>query len=397
MLNIKRHLRRARKAWMQLCTGTPAGKALDEEHYRQQILVMASTAWLLAVIALTLITPAAIEYSAAGRRAANFLFAFTGSGVAISMLLLRFAHNRELALNIMLLVFGGEFAAACFFFGGSQSPTYALLLLVPLLAAIAGSVLLACTWGLAVLAFWGVLLFAETAGIEFQQIIKPENYLLAIFISQAAMAICILAILIIYAETNKQLRKSLQASNAELEHLSLHDKLTKLPNRRFYDDRMTLALQRSAARNSMTGLLFIDLNGFKEINDTYGHGAGDRLLIATAQRLQRALRETDLVARIGGDEFAVVLEDVQSTDELMHIASKLSQAVEQPLSVRQHQLSFSASIGLAVFPDDGRQKAELEEKADRAMYFAKKRGVPVALASLEASDQPYPARIDRGG
>jgi diguanylate cyclase (GGDEF)-like protein len=141
----------------------------------------------------------------------------------------------------------------------------------------------------------------------------------------------------------------------------------------------------------MTGVLFIDLNEFKKINDTHGHGAGDKLLIAVAQRIQNSLRETDLVARLGGDEFVVVLEDVNSPEEITRIAHKLSHAIEQPLYVRQLVLKFSASIGVAIFPIDGRQKQELEEKADRAMYLAKKRGLPVALAGLESPNVPTPA------
>ncbi|MDZ7783072.1 MAG: GGDEF domain-containing protein [Halioglobus sp.] len=140
------------------------------------------------------------------------------------------------------------------------------------------------------------------------------------------------------------------------------------------------------------GLLFIDLNDFKQINDTYGHGAGDKLLATVAQRLHSSLRETDLIARLGGDEFAVVLEDIRSTDELTRIAHKLSQAIEQPVSVRQHELKFGASIGLAIFPIDGRQKQELEEQADKAMYYAKQRGLPVVLASLEPDNAPRPVR-----
>jgi diguanylate cyclase (GGDEF)-like protein len=154
---------------------------------------------------------------------------------------------------------------------------------------------------------------------------------------------------------------------------------------------MALALQRAAELDGMTGLLFLDLNEFKKINDTHGHGAGDKLLIAVAQRLQNSLRETDLVARLGGDEFVAVLEDVKSPEEVTRIAHKLSQAIEQPLYIRQQILSLSASIGVAIFPLDGRQKQELEEKADRAMYLAKKRGLSVALASLESPNAPTPA------
>jgi diguanylate cyclase (GGDEF)-like protein len=207
-----------------------------------------------------------------------------------------------------------------------------------------------------------------------------------------ALAVAVVSIIIIYAEMNKALRSSLQDSNYELEHLSSHDQLTRLPNRRFYDERISLALRRAAEHDSMTGLLFMDLNAFKQINDTHGHGAGDKLLIAVAQRVQNALRETDLVARLGGDEFVAVLEDVKSPEEVTRLAHKLSQAIEQPLHVRQQVLNFSCSIGVAIFPIDGRQQHELEEKADKAMYLAKKRGIPVALATLEATNTPMPAR-----
>jgi diguanylate cyclase (GGDEF)-like protein len=201
-----------------------------------------------------------------------------------------------------------------------------------------------------------------------------------------------LSIIIIYAEMNKALRLSLQNTNSELEHLSSHDQLTRLPNRRFYDERIAHALHRAAEHGGLTGVLFMDLNEFKAINDTYGHGAGDKLLIAVAQRIQGSLRETDLVARLGGDEFVAVLEDVRSAEEITRIAHKLSQAIEQPLYVRQQVLEFSCSIGVAIFPLDGRQKQELEEKADKAMYLAKKRGIPVALASLEPANIPTPVR-----
>ena len=168
--------------------------------------------------------------------------------------------------------------------------------------------------------------------------------------------------------------------------------MTRLPNRRFYDERVGYALHRAVENNNLVGIMLLDLNGFKKINDFHGHGAGDKLLVTVAQRLQSSLRETDLVARLGGDEFVVVLEDLQSTEEITRIAHKVSHAIEQPLHVRQQILTFSVSIGVSIFPLDGRQKQELEEKADRAMYLAKKRGIPIALSSLEPSDVPTPAR-----
>ncbi len=397
MYGFRGQLRRIRDWWFRVCTGNLAYGTLDEEHYRQRILVMTSSFWLATVVVLTLLVPFAIELTPEGRFSADVLFVTSGIGVLLSMLILRYLESRVMALNVLLTIFTAAFSAACFIFGGTSSPTYPLLLLVPVMAGIAGSVAVAIGWGLTVLVFWLLILAAERSGFEFLQIIKPENHSMAMTLAYTAMAIAVVSVILIYAEMNKALRRSLLQSNSELAHLSSHDQLTGLPNRRFYDERVAVALQRSAERGGMMGLMFIDLNEFKKINDTYGHGAGDKLLITVAQRLQTSLRETDLVARLGGDEFAAVLEDIRSPEEVTRIAHKLSQAIEQPLSIRQNELHFSASIGVAIFPIDGRQKLELEEQADKAMYYAKKRGLSVALSSLEASNEPYPVNQTRRG
>jgi len=385
-------LRKARNWWFEFCTGRSVYGRTDEEHYRQRILVMTSCFWLLLVIFLAVMTPMVIKLTPQGHSAANILFVATFVGVLLSMSILRFRNDRIMAINVLLFIYAGAFAAACFIFGGTKSPTYPLLLLAPAMAGLVGSVSLCVAWGLLILAFWAGVLQAERSGFQFTQIIIPQNHSMAMMVAYIGLAIAVVSIIIIYAEMNKALRQSLQTTNSELAHLSSHDQLTRLPNRRFYDERIGLALRRAAENHGMTGLLFIDLNEFKKINDTYGHGVGDKLLIAVAQRVQNCLRETDLVARLGGDEFVAVLEDVRSPDEVTRIAHKLSQAIEQPLYVRQQILKFSASVGVAIFPIDGRQKHELEEKADKAMYLAKKRGLPVALAGLESTNVPTPAR-----
>jgi len=376
----------------ELCTGRSEYVALNEEHYRQRILVMTSMFWLFSVLVMTVFVPLIVPLRPEGRVAADLLFLATGSGVLTSMMILRTWGNRVLAMNVLLVIISASFGAACFAMGGTQSPTYHLMIMAPVLAGIVGSTPLVIGWGLAVLAFWTGILVMERSGVEFLQIIAPANHALAMTMGYIASSIAIISVMIIYAEMNKALRESLRESNNELAHLSSHDQLTLLPNRRFYEDRLPLALQRAADQSSMVGLLIIDLNGFKKINDTYGHGAGDKLLATVAQRIQDNLRETDLIARLGGDEFVAVLEDMKSPDQITRIAHKLSQSIEQPVSLRQQPLSFGASIGVSIFPVDGRQQHELEEKADKAMYLAKKRGIGVALSSLEDTDQPIPVK-----
>jgi diguanylate cyclase (GGDEF)-like protein len=392
MYSLINPLRKARNWWFHLCTGRSVYDRSDEENHRQRILVMTTSFWLITVVLFTVLLPLIMQLNPQGQMAADGLFLATIIGVLISMTILRFRGDRLMALNVLLIIYFCAFAASCFVFGGTASPTYPLLIMAPAMAGIVGSISLSVAWGLLVLAFWVGLLQAERTGMVFQQIIVPENQNMSMMLAYAALAIAVLSVIIIYAEMNKALRQSLQDTNAELEHLSSHDQLTRLPNRRFYDERIALALHRAAENGGLTGVLFMDLNEFKKINDTHGHGAGDKLLIAVAQRIQNSLRETDLVARLGGDEFVAVLEDVNSPEEITRIAHKLSQAIEQPLHVRQQVLHFSASIGVSIFPIDGRQKQELEEKADRAMYLAKKRGISVALASLEPSNIPTPVK-----
>lgn len=392
MYSVASYLRKFLNALVLLCTGRSEHGTLSEEHYRQRILVLTSCFWLLTVIFLTLVTPLIIDMTPEGQRAANILFVFTAVGVVGSMFILRITGSRIVAGNVMLLIYTGAFAGACLYLGGSASPTYVLMMLAPVMAGIIGSVAMSIGWGLLVLLWWVGILIAEQAGFQFTQVMDPDNKGIAILITTATLSLAIVAVILIYAEMNKALRTSLIDSNAELEHLSSHDQLTRLPNRRFYDNRMGKALRRAAKRETQLALMLIDLNDFKRINDTHGHGVGDKLLIAAAQRLRSNLRETDLTARLGGDEFVVVLEDIESVEEVTRIAGKLADAIEQPLTVRQRQLAFSASIGVALFPGDGRRKQELEEKADKAMYHAKKRGIAVALYNLESAKVPTPVR-----
>ena len=385
-------IRKSFNWWFHLCTGRSEFDRTDEEHYRQRILVMTCLFWLLLVMIFSALVPVAMELAPEAQFVVNAVFAATVVAAVLSMLVLRLLGNRLAAVNVLLSIYASAFAAACFYFGGTQSPTYPLLILVPAMAGLTGNIALSVVWGLLTLFFWVGVLQAERSGFEFMQVYPPSELSLAMMMTYVGLAFAVVIIITIYSETTRALRQKLLTTNSELEHLSSHDQLTRLPNRRFYDERITLALRRATENRGMTGLLFIDLNEFKKINDTYGHGAGDKLLIAVAQRVQANLRETDLVARLGGDEFVAVLEDVKSPDEVTRIAHKLSQAIEQPLYVRQQILKFSASIGVAIFPIDGRQQQELEEKADKAMYMAKKRGLPVALASLEPSNVPTPAR-----
>ncbi|MFU2489556.1 diguanylate cyclase domain-containing protein [Thauera sp. WH-1] len=171
-----------------------------------------------------------------------------------------------------------------------------------------------------------------------------------------------------------ELRTKVAQQMGELEHLAQHDPLTDLPNRALFDDRMRVALAAARRDESRLALLFIDLDDFKPINDRFGHAAGDRVLKGVAARIRQNIRESDTAARIGGDEFVILLRSVQSVDDAARVVQKIDEAIGQPFELDGHRLRVSASIGVAVHPEDGLDAAALSRHADAAMYRAKQDG-----------------------
>jgi diguanylate cyclase (GGDEF)-like protein/PAS domain S-box-containing protein len=153
-----------------------------------------------------------------------------------------------------------------------------------------------------------------------------------------------------------------------------HDSLTGLPNRMLFHDRLTQALTGARRHGGRLAVLFLDLDQFKVVNDTLGHAAGDRLLIEIAGRLQQAVRGSDTVARVGGDEFTFLLPDIDRTTDVARIAQKILDAVARPLEIDGHRLYITTSIGISLFPADGEEAESLLTSADIAMYRAKDLG-----------------------
>jgi diguanylate cyclase len=166
----------------------------------------------------------------------------------------------------------------------------------------------------------------------------------------------------------------LEAVNAELQHQATHDALTALPNRLLFMDRLGREIARAERDGHGFSVLLLDLDRFKLINDTLGHGTGDRLLALVARRLTANLREVDTVARTGGDEFLVLVTGTRDELIVASIAAKIGKALAQPFSVNDIEVHSSASIGISVYPSDGTTADALVAHADEAMYFAKQRG-----------------------
>ena len=175
-----------------------------------------------------------------------------------------------------------------------------------------------------------------------------------------------------------------------LNRLAQYDELTGLANRSLFQDRLARALAWARRHDRLVAVMVLDLNGFKAVNDRLGHSAGDRLLNIMAQRLSERLRETDTVARLGGDEFALLIENLAKPEHAALVARKLLDKVAPAVELDQQQVSVTASLGVALYPSDGREPAELLHRADRAMYRAKAEGGNLCRFS---GDQP---QIQRG-
>lgn len=158
-----------------------------------------------------------------------------------------------------------------------------------------------------------------------------------------------------------------------IKKLAFYDALTGLPNRTEFKNRAAYALQLAKRNKQPCALMFLDLDGFKEVNDTLGHSIGDELLIQVAKRLESALRKTDIPSRQGGDEFIVLLPDTHREGTAI-LAQKLLEMIAKPYEVHTYSLSVTFSIGIALFPQDGTDLESLSKKADIAMYRAKKEG-----------------------
>lgn len=176
---------------------------------------------------------------------------------------------------------------------------------------------------------------------------------------------------------NRRLARAVAESYAaeeRIRHLAQHDPLTDLPNRALFSDLLSQALANARRDGQGLAVMFIDLDHFKPVNDRLGHAVGDHLLQQVAARLRQSLRESDTVARVGGDEFVALLRNVRDAGRALAVAHKVGESMMQPFDVDGHRLALSASLGLATYPQHGQTERELLQHADEAMYRAKRGG-----------------------
>lgn len=167
---------------------------------------------------------------------------------------------------------------------------------------------------------------------------------------------------------------SLMKNQLELEYMAHHDALTKLPNRILLADRLEQAISRAKRNKQQFAVCFLDLDGFKAVNDIYGHTTGDQILCEIAQRIKKVIRGNDTVARVGGDEFVTLLTELDSTEDCKLLLNRLLVNIAKPITIQNTSHQVTASVGVALFPEHGNNPAKLLELSDQAMYIAKQLG-----------------------
>jgi diguanylate cyclase len=167
----------------------------------------------------------------------------------------------------------------------------------------------------------------------------------------------------------------LRRANESLKKLSRHDPLTDLPNRAYLGEHLEAIIRRCSADHEQAGLIFIDTDRFKEVNDKYGHGAGDALLVELSKRLRQSIRDTDFVARLGGDEFVIVIDPIVDKNEVSRLTDRIRQSLDRRVQLPGAELKYiSVTMGIAIFPDHAETASGLITAADQAMYRAKALG-----------------------
>ena len=224
---------------------------------------------------------------------------------------------------------------------------------------------LAAVLGAAVFVVWEYDIFHTAPAVQSGKMITLEEGL-----SLAALFGGAIMVFYGYLVRHREYQRRLAAEH-EVRRLALEDPLTGLPNRRQFEDALKAAIGSPPRAGGSNGLLLLDLNGFKKINDVHGHPAGDEVLIAVAGRLKSAVRDNDLVARLGGDEFAVLAAHLAGPDAAASIALRIADQLKEPIHAHGGRHQVGAAIGISLIPQDGHDKAEVLRKADIALYRAK--------------------------
>lgn len=358
--------------------------SLIKHVYDQTLTAMVASLLCTSLIVIGLYNPEGSNVRLLSWSALTFIITF--ARIALSSL---FKRNENIENRMTpwceLYILGAILGGACWGFMGvylfpTGSPVEQTFMILMVAGVTAGSVpLSAAIPGAAI----GFLLTATVPLIA--TIAVTGNHLYHLF--DLALSVYLVYMIVITLKTYRLIRNSiilkydndillanLETTNKKLEQAATHDPLTKIPNRTLFQENLRKALLAATLNSRFLALLYIDLDNFKIVNDMYGHHAGDRVLQIIINRLRSYLHKNDNLARLGGDELAVIIDHAHDHEEIETIASKICRLIAIPIKVGELSMSISASIGISVFPDDGLDEESLLKNADKCMYYAKEHG-----------------------
>jgi diguanylate cyclase (GGDEF)-like protein len=305
--------------------------------------------------------------------AAGIAVALTSAALyVLALTVFRYRHSLVLAGNIAVSAIYIAVLVGILLTGGyGVSPFTALWIVVPVFVFPMAGSRSGIVWAMIVFLTINALLVIKLWGIDVWQLADPDTLQMMERILPVLLCFMVVTALIIYEHVNQTLNQWLQEERIRFAFKASHDSLTDLPNRDEFYSRLETALRESAQKKEKFALVYVDLDGFKPVNDELGHYAGDKVLKITARRLREILRHTDMAARIGGDEFALILYGIQKRSDIDLALNKMLHTLSIPIDIDGKQIKIHASAGVAIFPQDSRDMTALCRLADNALYAAK--------------------------
>lgn len=308
----------------------------------------------------------------AGQFYGNIICSAAFLGYSICLFTFKYLRSTVITANITIAVSIASILAGIFVSGGPLAAPANIMILLPIIMAfILINKQAGLAWTLIIMICHIIMVLLHIGGFQYPQLLA-EDTLAVQHLAHWFMAYTAIIGLMYFSDSiNDKLQQALDAKQKHFEHLASHDSLTSLANRLQFDAKLSMAIERSQQFGSPFALLFIDLDGFKPVNDQLGHDAGDAVLKEVAQRLKSVVRDSDTVARIGGDEFAIILEGLHNNDGATRVAQGLCKAIAKPFNAIASSPKIGASVGIALYPTHSKDKEELIKLADTAMYQAK--------------------------
>ncbi len=328
-------------------------------------------------------------FTTAGKQLTTLTMSVTGLSLIVALLLVRYTRRHDVAAHLLIVSIYIPIVLGACVTGGMSGPVVFLLVWLPIVAGFLFNWQMGLGWlAIAVLTAVGFYMVADS-DLQLESVVPAANMVPLRFTLLATSLIGIGGLIIGYTLINRHVVDEITGERRKYERLANFDALTSLPNRMHFHRTLARTIEQAKRAEDRVGLLVMDLNKFKSINDTYGHSVGDELLHHMASRLMERVRGTDFVARLSGDEFVVIMEHVAKPQDVANKARSLIKIVEQPYGLSVGTLELRVSVGGAVYPDQEVDEAALFSRADLAMFYAKQHCLGFYMDMLPPQGEGY--------